>query len=1202
MLAPYRISPAEVVPLKKDDFTRIMNRLLRIEARRSDVPVDNVATSENSDVADGGIDARIEGARSELGWLPEGLSVWQFKSGKSFRMAKLKDECQKPGVIQAVAAGGYYCLLVAQDLVDLQRSKFEEALVKELRNIVPEPRYRLLTASDIAEWCSENPVMLWEFSLGPRVGGLWPLGECLEKQTRHRFSYQPDDARRALAERLTSALLSGNGPTVLQLRGRRGIGKTRAALEAFRAHGEEVLYADDASKVDDAFFQWVALADSDDVRVIAVLDECDPARAEQLVNRAEMASGRLRLLLVGTQASPGTGDELYVLDPLEIDEMLKVIHSVSHVLTEEQARWIAHVSKGYVKLATLLAASVADSKTTIRELTSVDEIRRVLDALLPDEHVRKAMRALSLLERVGWEGDLAVEGQALAAYMAIPWGEMQDAIKRAEREGLVSPQGRYRYVTPDILALWLAADVWGARKKELSELLDHLPSLDSRQAMVNRMGNLSGEPEVANIVQEVLGPEGPFASIEDLDNESNARFLHAMARGHPQPVLNTLERLLGGAPISRLKVFTRGRREVMWTLERLVWRRPTFVGATRLIRRLAEAENETWGNNATNTWAQLFLTYVAPTEVPAQERYPLIAEALSAPKPETRKLAVAALGRVLSLHEAGPVIGSEDSGYAPPRAWHPADDEEGRACRLMALNLLDQALSDQEEEIRRAAHEVLLNSARGLVVIGVTDDLAARLETLRPGDGDERRKIWEVVRSVMRYEAPYLTDVQRNRLELLAKELLGDSFHDRLRRYVGRWSGDDRLENNDGGGLEARAAALADDAMGEPAELRSELPWLTSGEAEHVWFFGVRLGELDLSHGWLGELLASAIDRDARLLSGYLEGRAKSGEKAWKEGLLDEWAQDPSLASLTFEATWRGAADERSLERLLKLVGLGGLPPHVLGFLAWGSWPQALTPLDLKKTVSHLLSEESGVATEVGLNLLIRWKETNQQSLPPDILPAIWDFLERPTKGEGSAMLSLWWQEAGRIVLPMNPVRLARRVLRGVADDEFSFADERMELLREAFTLAPARVWRAVGSPLLRDRLLALKVQSWFVDSRVLDGIEPEILLDWARRPPRRRLVVVAQLVKPREVLSPLVRKLLIEHGSDSPAASALAANFHSGSWMGSFAMYEAGLLGVAKGWLNDPDASVRAWARAIAEHLERRLPEIRLLEEEGRL
>lgn len=116
---------------------------------------------------------------------------------------------------------------------------------------------------------------------------------------------------------------------------------------------------------------------------------------------------------------------------------------------------------------------------------------------------------------------------------------------------------------------------------------------------------------------------------------------------------NTLNRLLRPAAHARLQALIAGRRNIVWTLEHLLERRETFFDAAYLLRRLAEAENEHFGNNATGVWKSIFLTFLGPTEVPSKERYQLIRDALLEPSEAARVLAVEGVGSALQGSEFG---------------------------------------------------------------------------------------------------------------------------------------------------------------------------------------------------------------------------------------------------------------------------------------------------------------------------------------------------------------------------------------------------------------------------------------------------------------------------------------------------------------------------------------------------------------------
>src|SRR5579864_3536676 len=94
-----------------------MNRLIRVEAALLHIPPTNVETSLRINDPDGGIDARIQAGTVESRWISSGLSVWQFKAGRTITAASILEEAQKPGVRKALADGGTYYLVVSADFI-----------------------------------------------------------------------------------------------------------------------------------------------------------------------------------------------------------------------------------------------------------------------------------------------------------------------------------------------------------------------------------------------------------------------------------------------------------------------------------------------------------------------------------------------------------------------------------------------------------------------------------------------------------------------------------------------------------------------------------------------------------------------------------------------------------------------------------------------------------------------------------------------------------------------------------------------------------------------------------------------------------------------------------------------------------------------------------------------------------------------------
>src|SRR5713226_2609935 len=112
----FGISEEEIARLPEQALVDVLNRLLRAEGSRIGLLPTNIQTSLRIHDPDGDVDACVRDCVSGSHWIPEGLSVWQFKSGKDHEPAKLKKEFRKPGVQESLKQGGRYCVVIGKDL------------------------------------------------------------------------------------------------------------------------------------------------------------------------------------------------------------------------------------------------------------------------------------------------------------------------------------------------------------------------------------------------------------------------------------------------------------------------------------------------------------------------------------------------------------------------------------------------------------------------------------------------------------------------------------------------------------------------------------------------------------------------------------------------------------------------------------------------------------------------------------------------------------------------------------------------------------------------------------------------------------------------------------------------------------------------------------------------------------------------------
>lgn len=211
-------------------------------------------------------------------------------------------------------------------------------------------------------------------------------------------------------------------------------------------------------------------------------------------------------------------------------------------------------------------------------------------------------------------------------------------------------------------------------------------------------------------------------------------------------------------------------------MERLLFQR-----AARVLLRLAETENEpSIGNNATGTFAGLFSLgpgKTHPTQAPPAERLPVLREAITAPEPETRAVALRACDQALESHSFSRIYGAQQRGLKELELWSPKTYGEWFDPFRDVWRLLRSKLSHLSGEERAEAGRILLKHAFDLVQIEALADLVtATVRDLLDLAGIPRKTVLETGLEVLE-RLDSLPDSIRARWEEIRRAAAGgDGF------------------------------------------------------------------------------------------------------------------------------------------------------------------------------------------------------------------------------------------------------------------------------------------------------------------------------------------------------------------------------------------------------------------------------------------
>jgi hypothetical protein len=434
---------------------------------------------------------------------------------------------------------------------------------------------------------------------------------------------------------------------------------------------------------------------------------------------------------------------------------------------------------------------------------------------------------------------------------------LQEAVRQLRDKGVVLSRGFYLYVTPDLLAISAAANLWDERGPELVTVVAQLPA-PAREQMLRRLATMREHPPVKAALQRLLSDNGLFKSLEDLDRELLSEVFRLLASALPEASLATLERLIGHASLDELLGFKTGRRDVVFAIESLLRWPETSLSAALVLKRLAIAENESFGNSASGVFAGFFQAFLSGSPLPLEERIGLLWDLVRSEKPVERSLAVKGASAALAFqeHRMGGDIDDVSKRHFPPD-WRPHTLGQLWDGRRIAIQQLS-AIAEGSDEVAFEARESLIHSVFTLTRYGPLEEAVRILKEFTPRNDKERREALEAAQRLRREAAEWLNEHQPESaaLEHIIDSVFGDSYFDRLRRWVGRRLPSDFDSTSPTGFDKADTLVkqLAEEGFRKQLS-EEELRWLASPEAENVWPFGHRLGELDET----GSLISSIV-------------------------------------------------------------------------------------------------------------------------------------------------------------------------------------------------------------------------------------------------------------------------------------------------------------------------------------------------------
>lgn len=1244
MAGIFETTNEDIKRLNAFQLTDLLRRLLLLEAKEHGIPRSCVHGSLQITAADGGEDASIEwkGEPTSTEWLPNRNTMFQCKATTTEPTACEREvlvsdrSAVKPRIDKFLSAGGAYILFCTtscnSQMSDDRVNAIRNALRAQSKTYADKADIRVYDANKISTWTNTfiSAIVFVRTALGAHI----PASFQTWTQWAGYFEFQqPFIADAILDEHIFNLRsLFHNHRAVARILGLSGVGKTRVALEAFRPPADSVrepeqqamsdncvyIDADRSSQIPEVVREWVR----DRLQGSLIVDNCDTALHKALQREVQHAESGLSLLTLDYTMEVHPSDQLYIELTRVSDEVTKgIIRNAYPNFSVTDVSRIVAFAQGFPRMAVLIANAQLDSMPDIVNLRDQDLVDRLLwQRGQPDLKAKKVIQACSLFHHLGYEGDVAE--QRIFVAERICHIDKDDFYRYAQKfidHRIIDRRNRFIRVVPFPLAITLAAQWWQGCSPELAKelFLSQMPD-GMAETLCDQLAKLDFVPRACEIVADLCGENGPFGQVEVLLSEHGSRLFRSIVEVNPEPCLKALERAIGDWPRERLLNIGPARRNFVWSLEKLSFWAETFPSAARLMLALAAAENESWGNNATHQFLQLYHLYLSGTQAAPSAKIEIIDEALASDCPARRTLAVRALGSALEMNYFTRSGGVELQGSRPPaRDWEPKVRADVFDYQDECIERLSRIACGSNTELATLAKKELGQSLRGLIMRCREATLEEAIRAISVASRGFWPEALQALRHALEYEGSTMPSKIRKQVESWLTLLEPSGIEERLRLLISLPDYEHRKEK-DGRYTDVaaeRAVVLAQKLAPKIEHIIGYLPVLLTGEQRHASTFGKELAQrVNDRYAFASRILntlRSMPDKNGNpsLLCGFLAGQ-KSREIVTR--VLEEVSVDQALISYLVELTRLSRPTSADLTRIINLTKEGCIPVGQLFAFSVNSVLDHLDP-DAVMAFCDDIAQLGVPGVACALNILFMYvfqKEERNRTCQPAFRRymrtqgLISEIGQNPTRGY------IWEQTAVQLLsLPETDPQLAESIARDIAStysqEEFSndardYVSKALKvLLHHYFHFA----WPPIGEAMLSEnwyRFEYLLADDWNEMKTVpILAVSPlDELLEWCEqhhpegaRSISRCLPVVKQEDENKQITwHPFARAFFDSFGEDEKFLSGISDNLQAFSWFGSVVPYYEMQIRLMEELLPHKFRQVQKWARDYIQWLKEQI------------
>lgn len=1059
------------------------------------------------------------------------------------------------------------------------------------------------------------------------------LDDWKRVERNHSYQFVSDENRDKDFKSLLEALDIER--SVVRLSGASGLGKTRLLLEAIEVSSsidDSCVLIFNAPGYEKEIKESIRSSVESNVHGLAVVENCSVDLHNDLAREVNKSENSLKVVTVA-YSHEQVDDSIHIkLSPLSDDAIKEVLSPILVDLGSNDVERVARFAQGYPLLATLIAEQYQREGRLLGSIENSSVIRKLIEGdggVSSDE--KEVLSACSLFDVFGTsEGTAGEEAKFIAENVAESSLRIFDRVLvKFNKRQVITRAGRYARVVPKPLAITLASEWWEETSYDRQkQIIDDLPD-SLMQSFCIQAAYLDAQPDVQRFSERLFGGRSPFILAEELLTERGSRLFRAFVEVNPESTSYALYSCLHELSYDELVAISGDtRRNLVCGLEKLCFHASVFEKSAWCMLLLASAENETWSNNSTGLFAQLFRVHLSGTEADPALRFDVLKGALDLKQDNVDMIVLEALNHAIDTYGGTRTIGAEYQGTkAPLKEWRPKLWQDMFDYWQEAFNLLLFIFNRGEAQKEKVLAEVG-GSIRGFVGYGRIEMLDSAVRKIIEVNGRYWPAALDSIKSTFEYDSEGMkqevTDALNTWLELLKPR--DNDLAEKLKILVVNPPWEHRKGNGDEfvDVAAQNAKSLAVEVALDVDALIPHLGLLLEDDQKQTHAFGYQLSS---SLDCVQEVIEKSFQQlllierhNPSLILGIFRGLFDKSPQKWQEN-IDSILANEELVFLYPDFISTGVVTNNHLDELLKLVRGGYVSPSRANILSYGRVTEGV---DATKMMDFCLSlaKINDEAIWYALHIIYMYCHGNQGSVEilKEPLKELLSSIPLDKTQQRTATDAHQWKDLVQKLLKEHDDQFSISLLSQIVEAckigiDFSTMSHYVkpilfELMRDYGEI----LWPLLGDAIVNSERLEKYHLQTLLDSEdgfskekpsILSVLSVDSVMSWCKQRPKIGPVFVADCVnifdRDSDKIEPsaLFVELLIQYGDDERVLSALGANMGTRSWSGSLVPYLEADKDALLPLLEHDNRNVRSWVKDRVSRIDRQIQDESMRDEE---